>query len=393
MNKIIYTLGFLLFFSLFNNNAKAQTAGDVAACPKNGSGQITISNILGDGVDADDDQTCDGEGATNVTLNIYSLGFCTSEPKVRFASNAARLTDQRDKTNTSYYTNGTSDFSSCTWTIKGSSTFSESLEGVGDIEPLPNDEIPPAGTYTHAVVVVSNELQITGTANFSGTIIDSTGTGELVTSGNSGTKCWTNGTFFIDTGQQGPLIGTSTANAVVNKGLGRVRGGATCGSTPSPLANTIKYYYGDVEGFGNTTRSEESTAFGTLSVLYTNATLESLATNSPVITRPAINSEDDYGTATETNTLTLVFAYNTPMVVTDKTTGMDIFLNFSNALSLDFEPTSMSSTTTSGNRDDGKVNFTVSGTTTTPTSAPRIRAIQSGPFGIQFKAIEGGGIN
>jgi hypothetical protein len=91
--------------------------------------------------------------------------------------------------------------------------------------------------------------------------------------------------------------------------------------------------------------------------------------------------------------MTLIFAYNTPMVVTDKTTGMDIFLNFSNALSLDFEPINMSSTTLITNRNDGKVTETISGTTTTPTSAPRIRAIQSGPFGIQFKATEGGGIN
>lgn len=385
MNKIFYSLGFLLFFILLNNNAKAQTAGDVAACPKNGSGQILISSILDD-----DDQTCDGEGATNVTLNVYSLGFCTSEPKIRFASDADRLTDQRDRTDSSYYTDGTSDFSSCTWTIKGSSTFSESLEGVGDVEPLPNDEIPPAGTYTHAVVVISNELQITGTANFSDTIIDSTGIDVEVTSGNSGTKCWTNGTFFLDTGQEGPLIGLDVDDAKVNKGLGRVRGGAECGPTPSPTANTIKYYYADVQGFGNTTRSEEITAFGTLSVLYTKADLDSLATNSPDITRPAIESITNYGTTTQTNTLTLVFAYNSPMKVTGNTTGMDIFVNFSNALSLDFEPTNMDLSTTSENRSDGKVDFTVSGTTTTSTSPPRIRAIQSGPLGIQFKATEAG---
>ena len=71
----------------------------------------------------------------------------------------------------------------------------------------------------------------------------------------------------------------------------------------------------------------------------------------------------------------------------------NIFLNFSNALSLDFEPINMSATTLITNRSDGTVTQTISGTTTTPTSAPRIRAIQSGPFGIQFRAVEGGGIN
>ena len=383
MNKIFYTLFFLLSLSLFNNEAKAQSSTDVAACPKNGSGQTVITTILGSA-----DQTCDGEGATNVTLNIYSLGFCTSAPNVKFISAAAKTSDGRDASNDNY-THGTSDFSSCTWTIKESSSFIESLDSVGDVEPLPNDEIPPAGTYTHAVLVVSNTLQVSGTASFSETIKDTTA------AQTEGTKCWTNGTYFLDTGKQGPLIGTSIATAKTNKAT-NVRGGATCGDSPSPSANNIVYYYLNyVSGATdvNTTRSEESTSFGTLTVLFTQATLSSLGTNTPIIQRPVINSADNYGTDTGTNTLTLVFAYNSPMTVTDKTTGMDIFLNFSNALSLDFEPINMSATTLITNRDDGKVTQTVSGTTTTPTSAPRIRAIQSGPFGIQFRAVEGGGIN
>jgi len=389
MNKIFYTLSFLLFFSFFNNEAKAQTA-DVALCPKNGSGQIEITTILGDS-----DQTCDGEGATNVTLNIYSLGFCTSAPNVKFISEAAKTSDGRDALDPDY-TFGTSDFSSCTWTIKESSSFIESLDSVGDVEPLPNDEIPPAGTYTHAVIVVSNVIKITGTATFSDTIRDTT------SSQASGTKCWTNGTYFLDTGKQGPLIGTGAtqalaiADAKTNKTASVVRGGATCGSTPNPTENNVIYYYANYDSGSteeNTTRSEEETAFGDLTVLFTQATLASLATSNPIIQRPLINVAADHGTNTLTNTMTLIFAYNTPMVVTDKTTGMDIFLNFSNALNLDFEPINMSSTTLITNRDDGKVTQTVSGVTTTPDSAPRIRAIQSGPFGLQFKATEGGGIN
>jgi hypothetical protein len=390
MNKIFYTLFFLLFFSFFNNEAKAQTSGDVAACPKNGSGQVVITTILGNA-----DQTCDGEGATNVTLNVYSLGFCTSAPNVKFISANAKTSDGRDASDNNY-THGTSDFSGCTWTIKESSSFIESLDSVGDVEPLPNDEIPPAGTYTHAVIVISNVIKINGTATFSETIKDTT------SDENSGTKCWTNGTYFLDTGKQGPLIGTGAtqalaiADAKTNKAASVVRGGATCGSTANPTENNVVYYYSNyVSGATdvNTTRSEEETGFGDLTVLFTQANLASLATNNPIIQRPLINPTDNNGTDTATNTMTLIFAYNTPMVVTDKTTGMDIFLNFSNALSLDFEPINMSSTTLITNRNDGKVTQTISGTTTTPTSAPRIRAIQSGPFGIQFKATEGGGIN
>ena len=358
MNKIFYTLFFLLFFSFFNNNAKAQTSSDVVACPKDGSGQILISSILGDGVG--DDQTCDGEGTTNVTLKIYSLGFCTSEPTINF-DNGGSAADERDNG-----TDGPSNFTSCRWVIKQSSTTTESLQSVGDIEPLPNDEIPPAGTYTHAVLVISNTLEITGTATFGQDIID--------LADNEGRKCWTNGTYFYDTGKEGPLQGSSPETLIQYGG-----GGATCGPTPSPLANFIVYKYSNFEGAGctlgcNTTRSNESTSFGNLTVYFTKADPATLATDTPNILRSTIVPGPGVtnGTLTETNTLTLVFAYNTPMVVTDKTTGMEIFLNFSNALSLDFEPTA--------GRD---IN-------TSSTTFPLIRAIQSGPFGIQFKPVEGG---
>jgi hypothetical protein len=386
MNKIIYTLGFLLVFSIFNNEVKAQTSGDVSACTKNASGAVVITAQIS----STTDQTCDGEGTTALTLNVYSLGFCTSAPTINFVTDG-KAADERDSSNSSY-SNGASNFSSCTWTIKQSTSSTETLNSVGDIEPLPSDEIPPPGTYTHAVLVISNEMTITGSTTFSQTISDTT------SSANTGTKCWTNGTFFVDTGKQGPLIGSSVSNASTNKtGAAPLSnsvfsGGATCGSTPSPTANTIVSYYANYEpstgscsGGCNTTRSEETTAFGTLTVFYTTANIASLATNSPTIQRSKIVTTSN-GTATGTNTLTGVFAYNTPMVVTDKTTGMEIFINFKNALSLDFEPS----------RRNGETLWTNTLAATdnaTPAVPPRIRAIQSGPFGIQFRAVEGGGIN
>jgi hypothetical protein len=387
MNKIIYTLGFLLFFSFFNNEAKAQTA-DVAACTKNASGAVVITTQISSATD----QTCDGEGTTNLSLNIYSLGFCTSAPTVNFVANG-KAADERDSANGSY-SNGASDFSSCIWTIKQSSATSESLSSVGAVEPLPSDEIPPKGTYTHAVIVISNEMTIAGSTTFSQTIRDTTA------AANTGTKCWTNGTYFVDTGKQGPLIGSSISNASTNKtGAAPLinsvfSGGATCGSTPSPTANTLVSLYSNYEpssgacfdsGGCNTTRSEENTAFGTLTVFFTTADISSLATDSPTIQRSRIVTTSN-GTATGTNTLTGVFAYNTPMVVTDKTTGMEIFVNFNNALALDFEPSRR-------NNEAMWTNTLAVTDNATPAAPPRIRSIQSGPFGIQFKATEGGGIN
>ena len=382
MNKIIYTLGFLLFFSFFNNEAKAQTA-DVAACTKNASGAVVITTQIS----STTDQTCDGEGATNLSLNIYSLGFCTSAPTVNFVTDG-KAADERDSANGSY-SNGASNFSSCIWTIKQSSTTSESLSSVGAVEPLPSDEIPPKGTYTHAVIVISNEMTIAGSTTFSQTIRDTTA------AANTGTKCWTNGTYFVDTGKQGPLIGSSVSNASTNKtGAAPLinsvfSGGATCGSTPSPTANTLVSLYSNYEpssgacstgGGCNTTRSEENTAFGTLTVFFTTANISSLSTDSPIIQRSAIDATSN-GTATGTNTLTGVFAYNTPMVVTEKTTGMEIFVNFNNALAVDFEPSRRKNA--AGTLQDLHTN-------TSSTTTPVIRTLQSGPFGVQFKAVEGG---
>jgi hypothetical protein len=377
MNKIFYTLFFLLFFSFFNNEVKAQTSTDVSPCTTNASGAVVITTQIA----STTDQTCDTSGATNLTLNVHSLGFCTSAPTVNFVTDG-KAADERDSSNSSY-SDGASDFSSCRWVITQSTTSPESLESVGAIEPLPNDEIPPPGTYTHAVLVISNETTITGSVNFSQTIRDTT------TGANTGTTCWTNGTYNVDTGKQGPLIGTSISNASTNKtGAAPLSnsvfaGGATCGSTASPTANTDVYYYANYEpssgtcstgGGCNTTRSEESTSFGNLTVLFTKAS--NLGTTNPTIQRSKIVTTSN-GTATDTNTLTAIFAYNTPMVVTDKTTGMEIFVNFSNALNVDFEPSQR-------NGEAGHTNIS-------STNPPRIRSIRSGPFGIQFRSVEGGG--
>jgi hypothetical protein len=395
MNKIFYTLFFILSLSLFNNEAKAQTSTDVVACTKNGSGAVVITTQIA----STTDQTCDTSGATNLTLNVHSLGFCTSAPTVNFVT-GGKAADERDSSNSSY-SDGASDFSSCRWVITQSTTSPESLESVGAIEPLPNDEIPPPGTYTHAVLVISNESTITGSVNFSQTIKDTTGT-EI--NGNSGLTCWTNGTYIVDTGKQGPLIGTDVTNAATNKTAGIYKGGATCGSTASPTANTDVYYYSNYEPSSgacssgcNTTRSEESTSFGNLTVLFTKAS--NLGTTNPTIQRAKIVTATvdgkAHGTATDTNTLTAIFAYNTPMVVTDKTTGMEIFVNFSNALNLDFEPSGVvidAVKNTITNISPGVRYTPATGDPTTDiTSAPRIRSIRGGPFGIQFRSVEGGG--
>lgn len=430
MNKIFYTLFFLLFFSFFSNNVKAQTSPDVQPCTLVGGLVDAANQILastGDG----GDQTCDTSGATNLTLELYNLGFCTAAPTIKHFDEAAKNADQRDRNDPSHQEFGASDFSNCVWTIKQSTTTNEVLDSVGDVEPLPVDEIPPAGTYTHAVILISNQQKITGTVSFAHNVNSDD------TDATTGTKCWTNGSFFVDTGKEGPLIGTSVANAKANRAAktgadaigteGNVRNGATCGSTPNPTANTVVAYYSNHEGARvagavgtpldpstdcadmsggfrsagcNTTRSEESTSFGSLTIYFTYADTSTL-TGTPDIRRALIVSgqilgetvdnrpgrnNGDYGTGSNTNSLLGVFQFNTPMVVTSKTTGIEIYTNFSGALSVDFEPIQESGLQKTNALEGGDETIYNKNTS----RGPRLKAIQSGPFGIQFKPVEGG---
>jgi hypothetical protein len=429
MNKIFYTLFFLLFFSFFNNNAKAQTSPDVAPCTLVG-GLVDAANQILATDSSTGDQTCDTSGATNLTLELYNLGFCTAAPTIKHFNSAAEDADQRDRNDPSHRGVGASDFSNCVWTIKQSTTTNEVLDSVGDIEPLPVDEIPPAGTYTHAVILISNQQKITGTVSFAHNVNSND------TDATTGTKCWTNGSFFVDTGKEGPLIGTSVDNAKANRAAktgadpvgtdGNVRNGATCGSTPNPTANTVVAYYSNHEGTRvagavgttrdsstncasssagirtagcNTTRSEENTSFGSLTVYFTFADTSTL-TGTPDIRRALIVSgqtletdnnapgknNGNYGTGSNTNSLLGVFQFNTPMVVTSKTTGIEIYTNFSGALSVDFEPIQESGLQKT-NADAGTAGRIYNKSTS---RGPRLKAIQTGPFGIQFKPVEGG---
>ena len=422
MNKIFYTLFFLLFFSFFNNNAKAQTSPDVVPCTLVGGLVDAAGQMLANATTSTGDQTCDTSGATNLTLELYNLGFCTAAPTIKFPDTTARDKDQRDRDDPDNNQVGTnSDFSNCVWTIKQSTTSDEVLNSVGDVEPLPVDEIPPPGTYTHAVILISNQQKITGTVSFAHDV-NSDGT-----SLTKGTKCWTNGSFFIDTGKEGPLIGTSVLSAKANRSEGtptgtngNVRNGAECGNTPNPTANTVISYYSNHEPTGdvcaseittgsadrkrtagcNTTRSEESTSFGSLKVYFTFADTSTL-TGTPNITRALIvsgqtdetvnnapgNNNGNYGTGSNTNSLLGVFQFNTPMVVTSKTTGIEIYTNFSGALSVDFEPIQEGGTQkTNANAKNGSEIIYNKSTA----NGPRLKAIQTGPFGIQFKPVEGG---
>lgn len=427
MNKIFYTLIFILSLSFFNNEAKAQTSPDVSPCTLVGGLVDAASQILATD-SSTGDQTCDTSGATNLTLELYNLGFCTAAPTIKFPNTTARDKDQRDRDDPDNNQVGTnSDFSNCIWTVKQSTTTNEVLDSVGDVEPLPVDEIPPPGTYTHAIILISNQQKITGTVSFAHDV-NSDGT-----SGTKGTKCWTNGSFFIDTGKEGPLIGSSVNNAKANRAAktndaalvgsaGNVRNGATCGNTPNPTANTVVSYYSNHEGTRvagaidtstncanssagvrsagcNTTRSEESTSFGSLKVYFTFADTSTL-TGTPNITRALIVSgqtnetvdnapgrnNGNYGTESTTNSLLGVFQFNTPMVVTSKTTGIEIYTNFSGALSVDFEPIQENNIQLT-NANAGTADRIYNKSTA---NGPRLKALQTGPFGIQFKPVEGG---
>ena len=384
MNKIFYTLFFLLFFSFFNNEAKAQSS-DISACTLS-SGAVNVTTLA-----TATDKTCDTTGATKLTLKLHNLGFCTSAPTIKFATEVGRGKDERDYDNDSYAF-GDSDFSSCTWTIKQASSTDEILESVGEVEPLPLDELPPKGTYTHAVIVVSNVVKVQGYTQFSTAIADTT-----TSAGNSGIYCWTNGAEILEVGRHGPKITPpGGSQGALNYG-----GGAKCGTLAEAQAqqaeNTITYMMNNLrdldevncsdsfptgteedEGDCNTTRSVENTTLGTLDLYYTKATSFTVPTiHRATLTKDRGEAASEAGTS-NADSITMVFGFNTPIVVTDKTTGMDIKINYNYALSVDFE--------------DVKV---VGGTTLIKnnleaTNPKRIRLLGAGPFGIAFVPNEGG---
>ena len=383
MNKIFYTLFFLLFFSFFNNEAKAQSS-DISACTLS-SGAVNVTTLA-----TATDKTCDTTGATKLTLKLHNLGFCTSAPTIKFATEVGRGKDERDYDNDSYAF-GDSDFSSCTWTIKQASSTDEILESVGEVEPLPLDELPPKGTYTHAVIVVSNVVKVQGYTQFSTAIADTT-----TSAGNSGIYCWTNGAEILEVGRHGPKITPpGGSQGALNYG-----GGAKCGTLAEAQAqqaeNTITYMMNNLrdldevncsdnfptgteedEGDCNTTRSVENTTLGTLDLYYTKATSFTVPTiHRATLTQVRGVAASVAGTS-NADSITMVFGFNNPIVVTDKTTGMDIKINYNYALSVDFEDVKAVG-------GDGTLIDNDTATT------KRIRLLGAGPFGIAFVPNEGG---
>jgi hypothetical protein len=382
MNKIFYTLFFLLFFSFFNNEAKAQSS-DISACTLS-SGAVNVTTLA-----TATDKTCDTTGATKLTLKLHNLGFCTSAPTIKFAT-GGKVKDERDYNNDSY-ADGDSDFSSCTWTIKQASSTDEILESIGEVEPLPLDELPPKGTYTHAVIVVSNVVKVQGYTQFSTAIADTT-----TSAGNSGIYCWTNGAEILEVGRHGPKITPpGGSQGALNYG-----GGAKCGTLAQAQAqqaeNTITYMMNNLRdldevncsdlfptgtsanvGDCNTTRSVENTTLGTLDLYYTKATSFTV----PTIHRATLTQNKGVAASvagtSNADSITMVFGFNNPIVVTDKTTGMDIKINYNYALSVDFED--VKAVGGDGTLIDNDAAVT-----------KRIRLLGAGPFGIAFVPNEGG---
>ena len=374
MNKIFYTLSFLLFFSFFNNEAKAQSS-DIDKCSLV-NGAVNVTTLA-----AATDKTCDTTGTTKLAFQLHNLGFCTSAPNIKFQT-GGKEADQRDSSVSNSYSEGTSDLSSCTFTIKQTSSTDEVLESVGEVEPLPIDELPPKGTYTHAVIVFSNVVKVRGYTQFSTTIADT-----LSANGNTGTYCWTNGAAILEVGSYGPLIDPPGSPATY--GATGVGGGAQCGTLAEAQAgqaeNTITYKMNnlknDEDGCDgaagcNTTRSAENTTLGTLNLFFTKVS----SFTTPTINRATIASE-----TSDANTITMVFSFNNPIVVSDETTGMDIKVNFDYALAVDFEDV----TPIGGTLKKNGVAFGETGYTATK----RIRLLGAGPFGIAFVPTQGGGVD
>jgi hypothetical protein len=128
----------------------------------------------------------------------------------------------------------------------------------------------------------------------------------------------------------------------------------------------------------NTTRSVENTTLGTLDLYYTKVTSFTVPTiHRATLTQLKGVAATVAGTS-NADSITMVFGFNNPIVVTDKTTGMDIKINYNYALSVDFEDVKAVGTTSLIKND------------LEATDPKRIRLLGAGPFGIAFVPNEGG---
>ena len=338
MKKLYLYISFILSLFFFNE-AKAQTlTGDVVVCSTTTGNIVNHSQFLaGEARNSTIYRQCDTTGSSvSSTLRLHKIGLCTSAPTVKFVNADARTNDARRPFDGEV---GDSIFTSCQIVVDSTEGYLTALSSAGDVSPIGTDEIVNPGTYTHGIFVIDESVSITAEVNFSGNITS-------VISGQDrvSTRCITNGSTIIDTGEQGPIV----------NGVQNANGGALCHPSTAATANTIRYLYSGVDGIGNTTRNTDSTSLGSVNIYNVNDNLQ----------RVEIKTGSN-GTTTATTKLLLVVTFINPLVVTENYQYLDVLQNLSRTVSLDFEQ---------GN----------------PLASTTIRLIQQGPFGIAFRSIEDG---
>ena len=338
MKKLYLYISFILSLFFFNE-AKAQTlTSDVVVCSKTTGNIVNHSQFLaGEARNSTIYRQCDTTGSSvSSTLRLHKIGLCTSAPTVKFVNADARTNDERRPFDGEV---GDSIFTSCQIVVDSTEGYLTALSSAGDAYPIGTDEIVNPGTYTHGIFVIDRSVTITAVVNFSGNI-----TSVISGQDSVSTRCITNGSTIIDTGEQGPIV----------NGVQNANGGALCHPSTAATANTIRYLYSGVDGIGNTTRNTDSTSLGSVNIYNVNDNLQ----------RVEIKTVSN-GTTTATTKLLLVVTFTNPLVVTENYQYLDVLQNLSRTVSLDFEQ---------GN----------------PLASTTIRLIQQGPFGIAFRSIEDG---
>ena len=249
--KKLYLYIFFILSLFFFNEAKAQTlTSDVVVCSKTTGNIVNHSQFLaGEARNSTIYRQCDTTGSSvSSTLRLHKIGLCTSAPTVKFVNGDARTNDARRPFDGEV---GDSIFTSCQIVVDSTEGYLTALSSAGDVSPIGTDEIVNPGTYTHGIFVIDESVSITAVVNFSGNITS-------VISGQDrvSTRCITNGSTIIDTGEQGPIV----------NGVQNANGGALCHPSTAATANTIRYLYSGVDGIGNTTRNTDSTSLGSVNI-------------------------------------------------------------------------------------------------------------------------------
>tara|TARA_Y100000741_G_scaffold111312_2_gene83566 strand:+ start:5643 stop:6740 length:1098 start_codon:yes stop_codon:yes gene_type:complete len=312
--------------SLRSCDGNESTAACNGTCAVNANGAIVIQS---NGMPADAGDTSSFRDSCNMIPDRYKVhmfkgGFCTANPAVQAAATQDYIT------NCDFFYNGGLTGKPLILTSNGDGTASTSTS------LLDGNIALGIKKYSHAFVVIESRIGIshTQTFDFSASLDGTTMTGGDADSTNAttGTTCWTIDAYSGFSNTSGTLFGESlrTGDPDTPATLS-----TECGS--SAPAEPV-YAYEVYESFGSHNNLSETVIpyFSEVMATDTGASLGG--------TKSGVLMHDDLVTTStamvNSKSMLYVMTFDSPLVINENTSRLDIKFGVSEAVSLDFSNTS-----------------------------------------------------